>query len=73
METAFHEDEKSNTFKVKLAGSIFCRNYQRTKERPWLTILYMLNYAVIYSLSERESGSKHARHCVYISKIENSS
>ena len=39
--------------------------------------LYMLHYPVIYSLSERkrerETGSKHARNCVYLSKIEISS
>ena len=33
---------------------------------------YIWNYPVMYSLSERESGSKHARNCVYLSKIENS-
>ena len=39
-----------------------------------LCILYMLNYPVIHSLSERASGSKHARNCVYPnSKIENNS
>ena len=38
-----------------------------------LCSLYMLNYSVIYSLSERLSGSKYAMHCVYLSKIENSS
>ena len=30
----------------------------------------MLNYRVIYSLSERESGSKHVRNSVYLSRIE---
>ena len=33
----------------------------------------MLNYLVIYSLPESASGCKHARNCVYLSKIENSS
>ena len=43
-----------------------------------LCFLYMLNYLVMYSLSEREregereSGSKHARTCVYLSRIETS-
>ena len=43
----------------------------------WLYIMlhqlcfpHMLNYPVIYSLSERESSSKHARNYVYLSKIE---
>ena len=41
-----------------------------------LCFLYMLNYSVIYSLTEREgrgSGSKHTSNCVYFSKIEKSS
>ena len=33
----------------------------------------MLNYPVMYSLSERESSSKRARNCIYHSNIENSS
>ena len=33
----------------------------------------VLNYPVMYSLSENGSGSKHARNCVYLSKIKNSS
>ena len=33
MEAAFHEDEKSNTLRVKPAGCAFCRNYQRSKGR----------------------------------------
>ena len=33
----------------------------------------MLNYSVIYFMSEGESGSKHAVDCAYLSKIENSS
>ena len=37
-----------------------------------LCFLYMLNYPAIYSLSERESGSKHAGNCIYLRKIENS-
>ena len=36
-------------------------------------ILYMLNYSVMYSLSERESGCNHGRNRIYLSKIENSS
>ena len=32
-----------------------------------LCLLYMLHYPVIYSLSERESGSKHAKNCVHLS------
>ena len=40
-----------------------------------LYFLYMLKYPVIYLLSERErgegeSGSKHARNCVYLSKMK---
>ena len=40
--------------------------------------IYMLNYPVInypvtYSLPERESSSKHAKNCVDLIKIENSS
>ena len=38
-----------------------------------LCFLYMLNYPAVYSLSERQSGFTHARNCVYLSKIENSS
>ena len=38
-----------------------------------LCFLYMLNYSVIYSLSEREIGRKHERNCVYLRKIENCS
>ena len=34
--------------------------------------LYMLNCPIMYSLSERESGSKHVRNCAYLSKTENS-
>ena len=33
----------------------------------------MLNYPVIYPVSDRDSDSKHARNSVYLSKIENSS
>ena len=35
--------------------------------------LYMLNYPVMSTLSERESTSKHARKYVYLSTIEKSS
>ena len=35
-----------------------------------LCFLYMLHYPVIYLLSERVSGSKHARNYVDLSKIE---
>ncbi len=38
-----------------------------------LCFLYMLHYPVIYSPSESDSGSKHARNCIYLSKRENSS
>ena len=34
---------------------------------------FLLNYPTIYSLSRREKGYKHARNCVYLGKIENSS
>ena len=33
----------------------------------------MLNYPVMYSLSEKESGNKHARNGDFLSRIENSS
>ena len=38
-----------------------------------LCFLHMLNYPVMDSLSLHESGSKHARNYVYLSKIENCS
>ena len=38
-----------------------------------LCYLNMLNYPVIYSLSERDSSSKCARNNVYLSKSGNSS
>ena len=30
----------------------------------------MLNYSVMYSLSEKDSGSKQARNCIYLSKAD---
>ena len=38
-----------------------------------LCFQHMLNYPLLYSLSERKRGSKHTRNYVYLSKIKNSS
>ena len=48
-------------------------NTTTTDSMHQLCFLYVLNYPVIYSRSNRESGSKYARKCVHLSKIENSS
>ena len=56
---------------------VYCLQYALSLTKYWLYALVMLSiYAKLYShlaVQKRESGCMHARNCVYLSKIENSS
>ena len=67
-----HEEADKNLFKCSLHfwHCLYCISLAQLLT-VCISFLYMLNYPVIYTLSERVT--KHARNCVYLSKIENSS
>ena len=50
-------------------NTLYCFQFALNHKFRQLCFLYMLKYPVMYLQSDRENGSKHARNCVYLSKI----